>query len=73
VDAVSVDVTFIELNDTLFAERVDVFTFVSINVDAVTFVPLSAFETILLPVIVENNMFPLMVEAVMAERVTVLP
>jgi hypothetical protein len=73
VDAVSVDVTFIELTVIAFPERVDVFTFVNINVDAVTFVPLTALETILLPTIVENNMFPLMVELVMAERVTVLP
>jgi hypothetical protein len=73
VDAVSVDVTVIELNVRAFPESVDVFRFVNINVDAVTFVPLTALETILLPVIVENNMFPLIVEHDVIGIVMVFP
>ena len=73
VEAVSVDRTVIVFAVNVFPERVDVFTFVKIIVDAVIFCPLATFATILLPTIVENMMFPLIVEPVIVEIVIVLP
>jgi hypothetical protein len=72
-DAVNVDVTFIPFTVSVFPERVDVFIFMKWNVDAVTFVALTALEIILLPTIVENNMFPFIVEPVIVERAITPP
>ena len=73
MDAVNLDLIVIVFTVKVFPERVVVFIFVNVMVDAVTCVALTTLETILLPIMLENDMFPLMVEPVMIEKLVVLP